>query len=128
MINNRFLIDTNILIYYFNGIVDDESIYDILTHSFNISIITKIEFLSWQKLSANVALRKQAIDFILNASVYELDNAIADKTIEIRQNYKIKTPDAIIAATAITHNFEIVTNNTEDFNKLDLKLLAMQVR
>lgn len=128
MISNRFLIDTNILIYYFNGIVDDESIYDILTHSFNISIITKIEFLSWQKLSANVALRKQAIDFILNASVYELDNAIADKTIEIRQNYKIKTPDAIIAATAITHNFEIVTNNTEDFNKLDLKLLAMQVR
>lgn len=122
------MIDTNILIYYFNGIVDDESIYDILTHSFNISIITKIEFLSWQKLSANVALRKQAIDFILNASVYELDNAIADKTIEIRQNYKIKTPDAIIAATAITHNFEIVTNNTEDFNKLDLKLLAMQVR
>ncbi len=99
-----------------------------MTHSFNISIITKIEFLSWQKLSANVALRKQAIDFILNASVYELDNAIADKTIEIRQNYKIKTPDAIIAATAITHNFEIVTNNTEDFNKLDLKLLAMQVR
>jgi predicted nucleic acid-binding protein len=49
---NRFLLDTNIIIYYFNGIVLEGEIDDILRNNFNISIITKIEFLSWQKLYA----------------------------------------------------------------------------
>ncbi|RUM75627.1 MAG: type II toxin-antitoxin system VapC family toxin, partial [Sulfurovum sp.] len=46
--NNKLLLDTNIIIYYFNGIITDSKIDQILKESFNISIITKIEFLSWQ--------------------------------------------------------------------------------
>jgi len=38
---NKYLIDTNIVIYYFNGIIVDEIIHTILEQSFNISIITK---------------------------------------------------------------------------------------
>ena len=44
--NSNYLLDTNIIIYYFNGIIKDNIITDILKNSFNISIITKIEFLS----------------------------------------------------------------------------------
>ena len=32
--------------------------------------------------------------------------------------YLIKTPDAIIAATAMVHGFEVVTNNVDDFTPL----------
>jgi hypothetical protein len=39
-----YLIDTNIIIHYFNGLTDDEAIHTILADSFNISIITKIGF------------------------------------------------------------------------------------
>jgi predicted nucleic acid-binding protein len=87
---NKYLIDTNILIYYFNGIIVDEVIHTILEQSFNISIISKIEFLSWQKLLNNKELRQKTTEFISNATIYELDEVVAEKTIEIRQNIKSK--------------------------------------
>lgn len=112
---NKYLIDTNIIIYFFNGITDDESLIDILKNSFNISIITKIEFLSWQKLFNDEKLNQKAVEFISNATIYDLDEVVANQTIRNRQLFKIKTPDAIIGATAQVHGFEIVTNNIEDF-------------
>jgi len=125
---NKYLLDTNIIIYYFNGITEEESITEILKSSFNISIITKIEFLSWQKLISDKELNNKALDFISHATVYDLDNTIADKTIENRQKYRINTPDAIIGATALVHGFEIVTNNVDDFKKLDLKIKTIKVK
>lgn len=125
---NKYLLDTNIVIYFFNGITDDESLIEILKSSFNISIITKIEFLSWQKLSNDEALNKKAIEFISNATIYDLDEVVANQTIRNRQQYKIKTPDAIIGATAQVHGFEIVTNNVDDFKNLDLKITTIKLR
>lgn len=37
----------------------------------------------------------------------------------LRRERKIKTPDAIIAATAIAFGFTLVTNNEKDFKKID---------
>lgn len=125
---NKYLLDTNIVIYFFNKITDDESLIEILRSSFNISIITKIEFLSWQKLFDDEELRHKAIEFISNATVYDLDEVVSNQTIANRQQYKIKTPDAIIGATAQVHGFEIVTNNVDDFKKLDLKITTMRLK
>jgi len=124
---NKYLLDTNIVIYYFNGLLEDAFIHDILEDSFNISIITKIEFLSWQKLSKDKELNKKAALFISNAAVYDLDEIVANETIKNRQRYKIKTPDAIIGATAIVHGFKIVTNNVNDFKQLGLKITTVKV-
>ena len=71
---DRYLLDTNIIICYFNGITEEESITRILKISFNISIITKIEFLSWQKLLSDRALNEKALAFISNATIFELNN------------------------------------------------------
>ncbi len=125
--NDKLLLDTNVIIYYFNGIITDNRIDKILKESFNISIITKIEFLSWQKLRQDKALEKKALAFIAHANVYELTDNIADKVIEIRQQYKIKTPDAIIGATALVYGCDIVTNNVDDFKNLDLKTFSVEV-
>jgi len=125
---NRYLIDTNIIIYYFNGIIKDDIIHTILKDSFNISIITKIEFLSWQKLLNDEKLRNKAIEFISNATIYDLDEIVANQTIAYRQKYKIKTPDAIIGATALVHGFEIVTNNVNDFKNLNLKITTLNIK
>lgn len=125
---NKYLIDTNIIIYFFNGITDDESLLDILKDSFNISIITKIEFLSWQKLFNDEKLNQKAIDFVSNATLYDLDEVVANQTIRNKQQYKIKTPGAIIGATAQVHGFEIVTNNVDDFKNLDLKITTIRLK
>ncbi len=125
--NAKLLLDTNIIIYYFNGIITDSRIDKILKESFNISIITKIEFLSWQKLRKDKKLEKEALAFISHANVYELTDDIADRVIDIRQQYKVKTPDAIIGATALVHGFNIITNNVDDFKNLDLEVFSVEV-
>lgn len=38
---------------------------------------------------------------------------------KLRKNKKNKTPDAIIAATALAHNFTIITNNEKDFKNIE---------
>ncbi len=125
--NDKLLLDTNVIIYYFNGIITDSRIDKILKESFNISIITKIEFLSWQRLRENKKLEKEALAFISHANIYELTDEIADKVIDIRQQYRVKTPDAIIGATALVHGFDVVTNNVNDFKNLDLEVFSLEV-
>jgi len=121
------LLDTNILIYYFNGLVKDEKIDSLLQNSFNISIITKIEFLSWSKLNEDVQLDKKARAFLSYAKLFDLNDQVAHKTIEIRRKFKTKTPDAIIAATALVYGMSVVTNNISDFAPLGLEVIEVNV-
>jgi predicted nucleic acid-binding protein len=52
-----------------------------------------------------------------------IDSDIAQQTIKLRQKHKIKTPDAVIAATALANNSELWTANTSDFSNIEgLKL------
>lgn len=123
----HFLLDTNIIIYYFNGLTDDSQVDELLVNSFNISIISKIEFLGWNGFLTDHLLYQKAKLFITHANVFELDGRIANKTIELRQQYKIKTPDAIIAATALIHHLGVATNNIDDFKRLGVETLSIDV-
>ena len=123
-----YLIDTNIVIYYFNGLTDDEAIHTLLTDSFKVSIITKIEFLGWGQFAADLSLYAQARTFINYATVYDLNDAIAEQAISLRQQFKVKTPDAIIAATAIAHRLAVVTNNIADFSRLGIKTITVKMK
>ena len=86
-----------------------------------ISVITQIEALSW----INPDKTKEAIvkDFINDAVVIGLDKEIVQKAIMLRRNRKIKTPDAIIAATAIVHQFILLTMDNGFNNIPDLKVI-----
>jgi predicted nucleic acid-binding protein len=124
----RYLFDTNIVIYYFNGLTADESLHDLLKNSFNISIITKIEFLGWSEFASNPELYRQAQAFIRHASLYPLNEEIAEQTIRLRQQFKTKTPDAIIAATALVNGFKVITHNTKDFTRLGVDTHAVTLK
>ncbi|NJL98916.1 MAG: type II toxin-antitoxin system VapC family toxin [Synechococcaceae cyanobacterium SM2_3_2] len=122
-----YLIDTNIVIYYFNGLTNDEGIHAILADSFKISIITKIEFLGWSQFADDPELLTKAREYLSHATVFELKEAIAEQSIQLRQNFRTKTPDAIIAATASFNGLMVVTNNTSDFSRLGVKTLAVNI-
>jgi predicted nucleic acid-binding protein len=51
--------------------------------------------------------------------VFNLDEEIILETINIRKKYAIKLPDAIIAATCLLNNCQLITNNTKDFSKIE---------
>lgn len=106
-----YLIDTNIIIYYFNGLTDDEAIHTILASSFQISIITKIEFLGWGEFAVDADLNTKARKFISYARIFDLQETIAEQAIALKQKFKTKTPDAIIAATALVNELTVITNN-----------------
>ena len=116
----EFLIDTNIIIYYLNGTIPEnhyERVSDIFRDSFNISTISKIEVLGWYRITDTNKLRVRR--FLENANIIYLDEAIEEKTIEIKQNVKMDAPDAIIAATALRYKLTLVTRNEKDFKKVE---------
>jgi len=111
----EYLIDTNILIYHTKASeVVSNFIRDIIAKQrFNISILTKIEFLGWNRHSTEGFKRcRQLIEL---ANIYGLDEEIAEKAIALKRQSKIKLADAVIAATAIMNNFKLVTRNVDDY-------------
>ena len=119
----NYLFDTNILIYYFNGSLSEDvkkNISEMLEHNFSISVISKMEFLGFNKFTTQE--RVQADRFLSFAKIIPLEDSIVDRVIQMKQNQKIKLPDAIIAATAISKKLHLVTRNVKDFKDIDIKL------
>ena len=114
----EYLIDTNILIYHTNG---SEVALDFLTKltdesSLNISILTKIEFLGWDKHTPEGFEKCKKL--IESANVYPLDEEVANKAIELRRQVNIKLADEVIGATALVNDLKLATRNVDDFEML----------
>jgi predicted nucleic acid-binding protein len=75
-------------------------------------LFNKIELLSFSNVP------RQIILFTDKAVVISLDENIVQKTIELRKKYKIKLPDAIIAATALVFGLTLISHNISDFKKI----------
>jgi len=120
-----YLFDTNVLIYYMNGSFSEtelETVDAMLEESFDLSIISKLEFLGWRGHTPESVVSAQA--FIAAATIIQLDDTIANKVIELKRMFPIRLPDAIIAASAIVTNAILITRNTRDFNMIsDIKLI-----
>ena len=109
----KYLIDTNVLIDAQMGRLSKKGLNflaEVVDENFIISFITFIEYLGYNDISAS------SEEFISLAEVIEIDKVIIWNCINIRKNHKIKLPDAIIAATALTHNLILITNNEKDFS------------
>jgi predicted nucleic acid-binding protein len=85
-------------------------------HQPTISIITEIELLCYKPAKEEDLLLLN--NFIANSVVYELDQNIKLKTIEVRKLFKLKHPDAIIAASALVNNAILISRNVSDFNRV----------
>ena len=122
----KYTWDTNTVIYYLqNGLppAGEELIDHILdSHQPVISVITEMELLCYRSASANEITLLST--FISNSAIYPLDEPVKLKAIEIRKSYRLKLPDAIIAATALVNNYILISRNGADFNKItELKII-----
>ncbi len=122
MSGNNFLVDSNIIVYALKG---DDFVQPYFQYDTFISVITEIEILGSEIQDTEKYKAKQAI--VNYCTVVLLTNTIKQETIRIRQLYKIKLPDAIIAATAIVEGLTLVTAD-KGFKKIEnLSLILLNV-
>ena len=121
MNGSKYLADTNILLYLIAG---NEGVFEFINDEFFISEISEIELLGNKGiLDAQLVYRKQIIN---RCTIVSLSENIKTVTIQLKQNYTIKIPDAIIAATSIYLNLPLLTADKE-FKKIkELDLLLIQ--
>jgi predicted nucleic acid-binding protein len=99
-----FLADTNFLIYLLEGRPETEPFADF---SFAISFVTEIEMLGRKGISeSEIAVIQELLD---TCFIIDLQPAIKAKAIALKQGYKIKPPDALVAATAYHSGLPLLT-------------------
>jgi tRNA(fMet)-specific endonuclease VapC len=111
MNGTRYLLDTNTVIAMIHG--NEKTLRLTSGAAFvGISIISVLEFLSFggitrkdKQLLLEIIKETEVVDLKMN------DTALLNTISEIRPIYKLKLPDAIIAATAINKNATLISND-----------------
>lgn len=114
-----YLIDTNIISKSFTGEVSEIGaafLNRIPLDSLCISFINHIKLLSWQPKQE--ILRNDISRFLSLIKEIPLSEGIIQQTITVRQQSRIKLPDALIAATVIAHDLILIADNDRDFGKI----------
>ncbi|MEP6614184.1 MAG: type II toxin-antitoxin system VapC family toxin [Mucilaginibacter sp.] len=101
----QYLIDNNVISNYFSGLLSEK----------------EIEALSW--ISSDLDKERIVKDFIRDANILPLTSSVVKQTVIIRRSKKTKTPDAIIAATAIVNNLSLITSDKGFNNIKGLKII-----
>src|ERR1051326_1060078 len=104
MNGTSYLPDTNIIVYALTGV---ESVLPYLEEDCFISVITEIEILGVTGIEKReLSVRKSAIDY---CTIIPLTNSIKNEAIRLKQQFKVKLPDAIIAASALVGAYMLIT-------------------
>jgi predicted nucleic acid-binding protein len=115
-----YLIDSNAIIDYRLNRIPAENIgfmdHVFTQDFFQISVAAKIEVLGFNTSPEATA---EMEEFIAGATIFQLDESVTRRTIELRRRYKLKLGDAIIAATALEYNLTLITHNVADFKRVD---------
>lgn len=118
---NYFLVDTNFLI---NITENNSSVFPFLNNNLCISVISKIELLG--VFSINKTQKNNAQELIDECFIIETNSEIYEYTILLKQKYKIKLADAIIAATAVVYEIPFITFDA-DFKPIkELELIFLE--
>jgi tRNA(fMet)-specific endonuclease VapC len=104
MNGNKAILDTNAVGLY----LDDTNFSKNQLKNYGViemSIVSLIEYLSNPNLTPkNKFLFDEFIGFIKIHSISKENKELVSQTIKIRKKYKLKLPDALIAATAMVNN------------------------
>jgi toxin FitB len=111
--------DTNVLIYHLKDCLPEtgqQLLARFLTQGAAYSVITRIELLGYPQPLPDLLKAKALLRLFQELPI---DEAVIDCTISLRQQQRIKIPDALIAATALTQTVPLVTRNIRDFSGID---------
>ena len=113
MSGERYLLDTNAVVCLLRG---ENTLLQRLESAewVGISILSQIEFLAFPNLSEND--RRTFQEFSERFEVVGLERterALIDRIVSLRAQYRLKLPDAIIAATAVERDATLITDDRQ---------------
>lgn len=120
MNGNKYFLDTNIILYILAGntVLSDYLHRKILYTSF----ISEIELLAYKSLTIK---EENAIrDFLSQFRIINIDEAVKKEAITLRKETRLKLPDCIIAATAISLQLTLITADKQ-FKQIERLLLEL---
>ncbi len=106
MSGNRFLLDTNILLYLIGKKIPVDALPE---GEFSVSFVTELEVLSYPSITAQEELQLKRL--LQDIPVIDITAEIKERTIDLRKKYNLRLPDAIIAATALQLDATLITND-----------------
>ncbi|MEP6490371.1 type II toxin-antitoxin system VapC family toxin [Microcoleus vaginatus GB2-A3] len=117
---NKYLLDTNILIYYFYDEPEVQPIFDEIeagdAEAF-YSPISWVELLCYPALTEGQA--NEMREFLRLIKWVSLTESVLDRAAQIRRDYRLKLGDGVIAACALVEGCVLVTRNAKDFKRVD---------
>jgi predicted nucleic acid-binding protein len=111
-VNLTFLLDTNSLIYYFQGASQMDAVFQRIeqgTARPAVSIITVVELLGYHGLTRHDETRIRTL--LSRFAVLAVDERVAAQAVILKRRHRLKTPDAIVAATALVEKACLVTRD-----------------
>ena len=106
MNGNKFLIDTNILLYITGKRIN---ITDLPEGEFYISFITELEIMSYPSILPEE--EKHLEKLLSEIPIIDINKEIKLQTIKLRRKYNLKLPDAIRSATTFILGATLITND-----------------
>jgi predicted nucleic acid-binding protein len=101
----RLLLDTNAVLYVLGGQLAEP----LPAGRYFASVITEIELLSYPSLDAD---EERHIRRLLSTiTLVGLTQEVKDTAIQLRRDHTLKLPDAIIVATALSLQADLMTND-----------------
>jgi tRNA(fMet)-specific endonuclease VapC len=113
MSGNRYVLDTNAIVALLQG---NLQLIELLKDAdwLGVSVISQIEFLVFPGLTQeDRQIFDQFLQRVQVLGLVAIDAVLINKIIEIRQQYRLKLPDAVIAAMAIQNSASLVTADRE---------------
>lgn len=113
------LLDSCIFIDFLRGYPPAVSLFKTLKGREDVcfSTLTETELLSGAS-NKNPAVREKMLHFIHCFEDVAVDHLIAVRAGDLRRQFGMTIPDAILAATALQWRAELLTCNTSDFKKV----------
>jgi hypothetical protein len=116
------ILDSNTIIYLSKGLL---AIDDVLPDGevYAVSVVTYMEVMGY--LFESVHEEQLVTALFDHLKIIMIDEQIAKQVIALRKHHKIKLPDAIICATALTYHAQLFTNDDRLKQIKDLKVKSI---
>ena len=119
---DRYVLDTNVALYLLSG----RLVSPLPVGEFYLSIISEIEMLSFSVIGQEEESRIR--EFLAQVTIVGLSEEVKQSTIEIRRKYRLKLPDAIVYATAIILDSNLLSNDVQLGKVTELMLSSVQIQ